>query len=161
MAEESDQPIKLIAWDFNEYDPEPRSNAWYLWYGILAAGLTIYAVFTDNYLFAIIAILVTLIVFLRNWRSPDKIHFAVTPRGIQVGNKFFYMRDIDEFWIVYEPPVQMVYFNFKSSFRPALGIPLADTNPLQVRDILLDYLQENLDSEEEPFSDGMARIMRL
>lgn len=152
----------LLQWTFPEYNPEPKSNAWYLWFGIIAAVLIIFSIFTDNYLFAVIIVLFTLIVFLHNWRQPDEVEFIFTPQGLIINGKKYSMKDIEEFWIVYEPPqTELVYFDFKSSIRPLLGIPLQGHNPLQVREILLEYLPENLEKEEEPFADGLARMLKL
>jgi len=153
---------ELISWEFHEFDPRPRSNSWYIWYGIIIAALVIYSIVTSNYLFAIILVLFSLIIFLQNWRRPDKLLFSIKGQGIQIGNQFYRMNEIEDFWIAYQPPnVEMVYFSFKASWRPVLGIPLENNNPLQVREILLEYLPENLDRESEPLPDAMARILKL
>jgi hypothetical protein len=34
-------------------------------------------------------------------------------------------------------------------------------NPIKVREILLDYLEEDLDQENEPLSDGLGRMLKL
>lgn len=153
---------ELLSWNFPEFDPEPKSNAWYLWFGIIAALLIIMAIFTDNYLFAVIIVLFTLIIFLHNWKRPEDIQFIFTPQALHVGEKKYPLKEIDHFWIVYEPPqVERIYFEFKSSLRPLLGIPMSGNNPLQIREVLLEYLPENLEREDEPFADGMARVLKL
>lgn len=163
MEEQESYPnSELISWNFNEYDPEPRSNTWYLWFGIFIAGLVIYAVISNNILFAVILILFSIIVFLQNWRKPAKIHFGVTPNGITIADKFYKMSEIQEFWIAYDPPrVKAVFFQFTSPFKPLLGIPLDAMDPLQLRKILLDYIPENLDREDEPIPDAIARVLRF
>ena len=42
-----------------------------------------------------------------------------------------------------------------------LGIPLQGNNPLLVREYILQYLPENLDREEEPASDAIARVLKI
>jgi hypothetical protein len=160
--EQVDSSKELMGWNYPEFDNTARSNAWYLWYGIIASFFIVLGVLTDNFLFSIIIILATLIVFLRNWRRPGQIHFAVLPQGIQVGRTLYPMKDIKEFWIVYQPQVvEMLYFEFNSAWRPLLAIPLQGNNPLQIRELLLEYLPENLEKDEEPTADAIARILHL
>ena len=153
---------ELLSWNFSEFNSTAKSNSWYVWYGVIAAAFIIYAVITSNFLFAIILILFSLIIFLQNWKKPARVNFSVTPSGIEVGGEFYPMKDIEEFWLAYNPPkVKVIFFNFKTSWRPLLGVPLEDQDPLQVRKILLEYLPENLDRNEEPLPDALARILNL
>ena len=166
MADNNDQrgsaSEPLIQWSFSEFRQHSRGNGWFVWFGIITAIVIGISLFTNNYLFAIIIILFVLIIFLQNWKRPRKILFAITPQGIEVDGSKIFMRDISEFWIVYSPPdVEKVYFQFHSILRPALGVDLEGQNPLQIREILIQYLPENLDKEEEPFSDEMARYFKL
>lgn len=149
-------------WSYPEFEHHSRGSGWYVWFGITAAVLIGIALFTANYLFAVIIILFALILFLNNWRKPQKLAFKITPEGLEVENKKILMREISEFWIVYAPPhVEKVYFQFHSYWRPVLGIPLAGQNPLDLREYLLQYLPENLDKEDEPMSDSIARMLKL
>ena len=157
-----DPTSELLSWNFPEFNAEPRSHRWYLWFGILACLLIGLGIFTDNFLFSIIIVLVSLVIFLRNWRTPGQIHFAFTPQGLHVGRNFYSMKEIQEFWIAYQPPtVDTLYFEFNSVWRPTLAVPLNGNNPLQVRELLLQYLPENLEKDEEPLADSLARVLRL
>ncbi len=160
--EQFDSSKELMSWSYPEFDATKRSNSWYLWFGIIASFFIILGILTDNFLFSIIIVLATLIVFLRNWRRPGQIYFAVTPHGIQVGRSLYPLKDIKEFWIAYQPPsVETLYFEFKSAWRPLLAIPMQGNNPLQIRELLLEYLPENLEKDEEPMADSLARILHL
>ncbi len=152
----------LISWEFSEFEEYARSNGWFVWFGILAALLIGIALFTDNYLFAVIIVLSSLILFLQNWSRPNRLRFSVSPSGIKIGAKNVPMKAVKEFWIAYDPPkVKRIYFEFHSALQPTLGIPLEDTNPLEVRSILLNYLPENLEREDELTSDTLARLLKL
>lgn len=153
---------EIISWNFDEYDPEPRSNAWYVWFGIVLAGFLVQALVTANFLFAIILLLFAITLFLQKWRKPAKLHFGIAPSGVTIADQFHRMSELKEFWIAYNPPkVKVLYLQFESSFKPLIGIPLDVMDPLQVREILLEFLPENLDKEDEPFPDALSRIMRL
>ncbi len=163
MNENQPNPTaELLSWNFPEFDPTPRTHRWYLWFGICSALLIALGMFTDNFLFSLIVVLVALIIFLRNWRRPANIHFAFTPQGLHVGRNFYSMKELQEFWLAYKPPVEdTLYFEFNSMWRPTLGIPLMGNNPLQIREVLLQYLPENLEKDEEPLADSLARILHL
>ena len=49
----------------------------------------------------------------------------------------------------------------KTGFRPSITISLENQNPIEIRNILLQYLLEDIDKENESFSDGLSRLMRL
>lgn len=163
MADVNLDPTKeLLSWNFPEFDPSPRSHRWYLWFGVMSALLVAVGVMTDNFLFSIIIVLVALIIFLRNWRRPANLHFSFTPQGIHIGNTFYPMKEFKEFWIAYRPPkVEYLYLDFNTMWRSSLAIPLAGNNPLQVREVLLEYIPENLEKDEEPLADSLARMLRL
>ena len=46
-------------------------------------------------------------------------------------------------------------------FRPSVTISLENQNPLEIRQILLEYLTEDVDKENESVSDGVSRLMKL
>jgi len=159
---QENQLPEVLEWTFPEYEEKPRKSSWYIGFGIIIAFLVGSAIITDNYLFAVVLILFSLILFLQNWHKPEEILFQLTPQGVVIGKTSVEMRDITEFWIAYDPPyTEKIYFSFSSPLRPMLGIPLQGNNPLMIREYLLQYLPENLDREEEPASDAIARVLKL
>ena len=158
--EQGNEPF--LNWVFPEYEIGQRGNSWYIWFGIIIALLISTAILSDNFLFAVILLLFSVILFLQNWRRPKKIEITISPIGVQIGDTLHEMRDIDEFWIAYDPPyVEKVYFAFASPIRPHMGVPLEGQNPLQVRELLLQYVPENLEREEELTSDSIARLLKI
>lgn len=169
MDEELQQPVEqtededvLLSWEFGEYERPERSKKWYLVAGLVAAGLLLYAIFARNYIFGVIIILVALIYFLYDLHEAPTVRFAITPAGVHVGRRFIRHRDIAHFWIVYKPgQVQALYLKPLHLTMPQLSIPLEGQDPLQVRGILLQYVPENLNEEDEPVSDALGRMLKL
>jgi hypothetical protein len=161
-SNQSSRPQILLEWSYPEYTLHHRSHSWYFWYGIIAAALIVLSLFSDNYLFAVIIILSSIILFLQNWEHPKTMDLQLRTDGLYLGEKLYSYRDIAEFWIAYDPPhVSKVYLAFESTIVPMQGIPLGETNPLQVREILLKFVPENLDREDEPGSDIIARVLKI
>lgn len=151
----------LMSWEFSEYPKYERTLGWYIGATIIFFGLLLFAVFTANYLFALIILMVAIIIFIYNLKQPAQINFVITEDGIKIGTKFYPWDDFKNFWIIYKPPeVKTLYFDFKG-LRPNLPIYLEDQNPVKVREILLQYLKEDLTREKEPAGDELARWLKF
>jgi len=153
--------VLLTGWKIPEYTKHERGRHWYLWAGIVFALLLAYAIYTLDFLFAVILILAAVIIFVRAREEPVEIDFSIFERGVSVGRKFHAWKEMVCFYIIYEPPeVKNLYFNLKG-LRSRLSIPLKNQNPLKVREILLKYLTEDLDEEKEPLSEEYERFLKI
>jgi len=153
----------LIDWNILEYDNYERSKIWYIIAIIVALTALIIAFWVQNYLFVIIIVLSSLIIIINQGREPDQIYFAIHDEGIILGKKFIDYSELKNFSIIYKPrqDIKKIYFEFEGVFRPRLSIFLDNINPLKIRDILLNYLQEDLERENEPLSESLAKLFRL
>lgn len=152
----------LIKWHFPEFEQPERSTSWYIVLFIIFAALLIYSIVTLNFLFAIIIVMVVVILFLHQRKDPIELEIKITEAGVEIGNKFYVYKELDKFFIIYEPPeISNLYIEFKSNLKPDLSIPLREQNPIKVRDILIDFLAEDIDKEEEPTSDFLTRWLKF
>ena len=152
----------LINWSFPELEKPERSKRWYIWTTLIGLLLLVFAVVSQNFLFGLIIILVAIILFAYHHKEIENVEFAILDDGIIVGEKFFRFSEIKNFWIIYEPPyVKNLYFEFKSSIKPRLTIPLNDINPVKVREILLEFLEEDISKETEPLSESIGKRLKL
>ncbi|MFA5318588.1 MAG: hypothetical protein WC323_03910 [Patescibacteria group bacterium] len=153
----------LINWDIPEYDRYERGKTWYIIAIIVALAALIIAFWVENYLFAIIIVLSALIITINQWREPAQINFSIHDEGLLLGRKFIDYSELRNFAIIYKPrqDIKKLYFEFESVFKPRLSIYLDNINPLKIRDILLNYLQEDLERENEPLSESLAKLFRL
>ena len=77
-------------------------------------------------------------------------------------DKFYDYDAVRYFYILYKPPeLKNLYFEFKAVTKPRLIVPLENQNPLEIRDILNQYLTENLEKEEEPASEALRKLFKL
>lgn len=152
----------LLEWSVAEYEQHIRPLAWYTIMTIVGALLVGYAIFTDNFMFAIIIVLFAIIIFLQSHQEPIVVPFRITELGLVINNRLYIYSELKDFYIIYEPPeIKMLFIETNSTIRPRLRIPLMDMNPNEVRSLLLEFLEENLQKEEEPFSDKIAREWRI
>lgn len=167
LAIEADVPMgsygnEYMGWNILDYPKYDRGRGWYIMMGVFGGGLLIYAVISANFLFALIIIMFALVTYLASVSEPKEIRFSITDSGIAVGRSFYMYRDISRFWFIYEPPaVRTLYFEFKNSLRPRVTVDLGDANPNQVRQVLANFVREDLNEDDEPFSDFIGRVLKI
>lgn len=172
MAQRDTQEIQydeLISWTIPEYDKHNRGFRWYLVVGIIMFILAAFSLFTPNwlfdtpnYLFLIIIILSAITMILLNAMAGN-IDFVITTEGIIIGDKFYDFDDFKHFCVLYKPRenLKVLYLEHRGMLRPRMVIPMQDANPLEVRDILLDYLTEDLERTDESNTDFLSRIFKI
>ncbi len=162
MPNKTPQPTSVIEWEFPEYTPAIRTKKWYVLMILILLALIIYAILTDNFLFALIIVMFGIIIFINQRHEPQKIKITLSSQGIKLGEKEYPYSQLSNFWLIYNPPVvKNLYFIFKNSWRPHLSIPLTEQNPLEVRSFLRRYLPEDLEQEGEPLSDVLGRLFKI
>jgi len=137
-----------------------------LWYFLIfGIGLLLmwYAINDGNFLFALIIILFAVIIFTHHRTDPLDVMFSVYEAGVQVGDRFFRFRELNSFAVVYEPPTikQLYIIPSKAVIRKEISIPLGEQNPLHVRSLLLDFIEEDLDREEESSNDKLTATFTI
>jgi len=99
---------------------------------------------------------------LQEKKDPLEIDISIMEAGVQIGEKFYKYKDIGNFFIIYEPPTTSnLYIQMKTRLSPRLNIPLGDQNPIKIRDILINFISEDVDIDEEPFGDYMSKVLKI
>ena len=152
----------LAAWEFPEYTKIKRNKSWYIFFVIITISVLIYSYFTENPLFAIIIILFTVIYTIIERKEPREAQIIILEDGIIIDNKFIDYKEIKNFYIIYHPPtIKNLYLQPKNQLKPRLALPLEKQNPVEIREILLKYIDEDLEKEEIPTSEGISRLLKL
>ncbi|MCF6276770.1 MAG: hypothetical protein L3J07_02895 [Candidatus Magasanikbacteria bacterium] len=149
-------------WTIQEYEQQSRSRLWFILIISSGLGMVVVGVITGNFLFSLIIILFSIILFLQAHQQAPQIEFKISELGIILGTRFYSYSELTEFFIVYNPleDVKTLFIETESALRPILRIPLLDENPLEIKQILSQYLAEDIE-KEEPLSDRLARNWRL
>ncbi|OGY54030.1 MAG: hypothetical protein A3A24_03135 [Candidatus Buchananbacteria bacterium RIFCSPLOWO2_01_FULL_46_12] len=151
----------FFSWQFSELPQYQRSKAWYIWAAIGVLVLLFFAILTRNFLFGLIVILTSLIIILFQ-RNIQTVDFKIAEDGVLVNQRLYEYKNIKDFFIIYQPPtIKTLYFELKGFLNPRLPISLENQNPIQIREVLLQYLQEDLEREHEPVSDQFSRFFKL
>lgn len=152
----------LAKWNFPEFERPQRSKTWYFVAILITLLLLIYAILTVNFLFAVIIVIATITLITKYQRKADQVTFIITEDGVELEERFHAWETIKDFYIIYKPPeVTSLFINFRAITKPRLTIPLQNQNPVEVKKILSEYIDEDLDKEEEPFSEAFSRFFKL
>ncbi len=153
---------KLLAWQFPEWRQVTRGTTWWIIVIIITAILLVYSIINGNFLFAIIILAGLIIIWTDSRRVPRMLDLAIHQQGLVLGQRFWSWRELNYFWLVYKPSeIAAMYIQPKSIWQPRLGIPLNNTNPLKVREVLKKYLREDLEREDIPVSESLSRMLKL
>lgn len=152
---------ELLRWDIKEHHEHARGALWFVLAGAFAVAFLLYSIATRNFLFAFIIIMFGVILATHSLRPAREYSFGIAELGILLGERFYPWKDIARFWIIYQPPeVKTLYFDF-DGLRPRLAIALEETDPNDVRDILLSVIPEDTTKNEEPLTDKIARVLKI
>lgn len=133
----------LLSWEAEEYLYVPKSKDWYWAVLILTLGLIVVAYFLDNFLFGVFILIAGFTVALYGAKRPRKVTFSLLPQGIQIGKRLYTYRSLKSFWIHYDPPHKKeISVASKKMLVPKIALPLGDTDPNAVREILIKFLRE-------------------
>ena len=162
QIEEIDAGEPVYSWESWEFAPSHRSTLWYILATLFCTGLIIYAVMTNNYLFALIVLMISIIFLVNNLRKPRRQMIHITDNGVVVGEEFYAFQDLKDIAIVYLPPdIKLLYIDFHKFYMPLMTIDLDAADPNIIRQALLPFVFENLDREEETAADLARRLYKL
>jgi hypothetical protein len=156
-----DAGIVLASWETWDQEPVERSQRWYVLAGTVGVVSLVHAVITGNYLFALILLMFAALLLVQDMRQPRKTQAYITDVGVVFDHELFPFSELAGFAIAYEPPVKRLHLSFQRAFQPSLAIPLADANPLLIREALLPYLLEDSAMESERLTDTLHRVYKL
>lgn len=146
----------LYEWSALEFEKREKDVYWYSTLAIVSAALAIFFLFTKNYLGALVTVLLAALIYVYSQKDPRTIRFAITPLGVKANEDLHPFEELISFWIFYEPgEIKELSIRTRRLASPYLGLPLGNTNPIEIRKILLRFLPEK--KQEEPVANILAR----
>ncbi len=158
----NNQSVKslLLDWNAEEFSYYEKSRTWFLIGGAIFFLVVGYFTITKQITTALTFLLLGLTIYIFSLKKPRKIRCQITNHSISADTAIYYFKEIESFWIFYEPPeFKVISLKHKKPYLPLIQIPLGETDPILVRRSLLQFLHE--EEQEEGFSDKMARFLRF
>jgi hypothetical protein len=147
-----------IEWEAPEHYHVEKGSDWYWALGILALAIAVTALLLGNILFAIVVLLGAFLMALVGLRGPRTITFAVTPRGVRIGDDVHPYTTLASFYIEEDDPRgPQLLLRSRRALVPLLVLPL----PLEELEAVDNILAERLPEEEleESFAQRLLEFL--
>ncbi len=162
QQEQQEKPNVLFEFSFPSYEKHRRGTRWYVVAIIVASAFIIYALITANFLFAVLVVIISFIIFLHDLREPTQHSCFLTEAGVCIDDDFHPYSSFEGFWMVFEPPrIKNLYLDFNGILRSYISIPLGDADPVEVRRWMRRVVMENLEHNDEPFGEQIGRLFKI
>lgn len=150
----------IISWQAPEFIFYKKSADWFWAVAIITIALVVGAVLIKNFLLGAIVGISGFSILMYGAKKPDIINFSISHQGIQVGNKFYLFENLKYFWIDYNPPhAKHIILESSKLLMTHLSIPLGDTEPEVIREILLQFINEK--KIDESFSETISKFLKF
>ena len=153
-------PEDNIEWTAPEFEQYQKSKSWFIATGIIAGLLFLWALYTKNFIFALMIGLSYFTIIIYATKKPKEIKLAIIPKGIKIEKTLYEFENLKSFWLFYNPPeIKELSLRSKKTIMPYIKLPLGEQNPVEVRNVLIKYLPER--KHKESLVDNLARQIRF
>ena len=143
-------PARAITWEAPEHNHFEKSSDWFWALGILALCGSIAAFFFGNFLFAILILIAAAVVAMNANREPEIIPYAITTRGLRVGEELYPYSTLEAYYIDEDAPDgPELLARSEKMFMHMIVMPIPEEHIEDIEDILETRLPEEY--LEEPF----------
>jgi hypothetical protein len=132
-----------MEWEAFEHIHNEKGSDWFWAVGVVIVGIAVTAIILGNLLFAMLILISGSALLVSAVKKPRLIRFAITDRGILIGNKMYPYTTLESFWVEDEIMPPKLILKSQKVFMPYLLLPLSDEVDTDLaRDLLLEVLEE-------------------
>lgn len=150
----------LLKWKAPEYEHHHKSRGWFILLWAIFGYLIIRAFLDKNIIEIILWFISGLTINIITLKEPKIIEFQITSQGILANNHLYRFDSIESFWIFYDPPdIKNVSFILKHHLSTHMHLPLSNTDPIKVRELLINIIPE--EEQKETLSEVFFRAIKF
>ncbi len=147
----------LYTWQGHERTWLVKGSSWYVYAGIVAVILLVYALLTQAWFMAVLVSLLSGIVYLYSQEQAPTIDVVISDRGIYIGNEFYPFDLVKSFWFQFLPEEAYVIFQLVNSTRSHITVSIDPNERPVIETILKDYLVVD-DFHHETFWERIEKL---
>ncbi len=154
------KPNFIMHWKADRFEDLDRHPRWHVVVFISLVVLLAYSLFTNNFLLAIIIILSGMLIYLFEKMPAKTFRFGITTEGVFAQDRIYQFSRLESFWIFYEPGKngrKEVSLKRKGNLLTHAHIPMGETDPNKIREVLLKFIPE--EEHEESMFDVIERLL--
>ncbi len=134
---------KKISWKALEYKRKEKTADWYWAVILISLAMVVISFILHNVLFAILIIISTSILISFSVLEPKIVIISINQKGISMDKDLYPFATLEAFWVENtDEDNQKILLRSKKMIMPLISIPLEEHHHLDVREFLLQYLQE-------------------
>ena len=153
---------RSINWEAPEFVYHKKTAAWYWLSIIISLACLAFAVFTQNFLFAVFVVLAEILLIVWSREMPRMLEFSVAENGVKVGeNNFYPVEDLMHFSVLDTRHGPELILRHKHKLKEYIKIPLPiDTNHTEN---ITGFMREILPQKEheESLPDSLFHLIRF
>lgn len=148
---------RSVTWEAPAHHHTEKTSDWFWALGIIAISGSVAALFFGNLLLAILVILGALIMGILASREPEMTSYAVTTRGLRVGERLYPFGSLEAYYIDEDEPTgPQLLARSQHMFAQLVIMPLPEDAIEEIEHILESRLPE--EHIEEPFGTKLLEI---
>lgn len=152
-----DDHVKSVSWEAYEHHHTEKGSDWFWVLGIVTLSVTVAAILLGNVLFGILIFVAGLVTALHANREPKIIEYAVTSRGVRVGDTIYPYSTLEVFFIDEEDPLgPLLLIQSQKMFMPLILMPLPEEYVDEIEELIASRLPEEF--IEEPLANKILEF---
>lgn len=146
-----------LQWQAHEHLHYERSKDWYWAVILIAAAMVFLAFYFGDILFGVFIIVAVFTLITLTLHEPPYRSFEINEKGIAVDDTLFPYETIDSFAVTHDELENKILLKSQKVFMPMIVIPIEDVPPSDIREYLLDHLDE--EELHEPLSQKLMEFV--
>lgn len=133
----------ILGWEAPEYKHYPKNIAWFITLFVVIGCFIIYLLIKGDYFGAISVFLISIIMTAVALHEPQITQFAISDKGIHLGDNLLPYRAIRHFWIDTEDGHKTLHIETIAYLNHMHEIELHEQDPELVKAVLLELIPEH------------------
>jgi hypothetical protein len=148
-----------LAWRAPEFERAPLGRGFYAVSGLALLGIIAYALVSDSPVMAITFILIGVVGYMALEKEPRTIGFSIAEEGVVADRELYAWENLRSFDVVEEDGKAFLSLETKGQLLARVSVPLGNTDPALVQEILLGFLPEK--PYEPSLVDIIGRMLHI
>lgn len=149
-----------VSWEASEYVMHHKSNMWFVWLGVVSAGLMALSLLVLNDVLATLVIAVmTAAIVVYGTRKPNTLQYSLSDEEIIVGHRQMLLSDFRSFSLLQDGGLKALWLIPLKRFAPSLTIYYPEDREEEIVEILGRHLP--YEEREPDLVDRITRQLRF
>lgn len=133
----------IISWEAPEYKHYPKNIAWFVTIFVVISCFILYLFVKGDYFGAVSVLIISIIMTVFALHEPQTITYAISDKGIHLGDSVISYRAIRHFWVESNQNHKTLHIETIAYLNHLHEIELGEQDPLLIKEILQELLPEH------------------